>query len=179
MLGLSYDSLKVDVERIRDRKLRELKNKESRDAKISIKSIGDRINIDAAKNVAASKSEEILLALMMIFDEYRQAAVRGAHGLSAEDFSTTFGRRAFEAICELERSDGGYSRSLLGIYFNVDEISRLEKIELDRRQLSKNDNEVFEACIAKLKQEKQAVKDDGDEQLKYIRELYLKNKEQK
>ena len=67
----------------------------------------------------------------------------------------------------------------LGIYFNVDEISRLEKIELDRRQLSKNDNEVFEACIAKLKQEKQAVKDDGDEQLKYIRELYLKNKEQK
>lgn len=178
-LGLSSDSLKSDVARIRNRKLRELKNKESRDAKMSIKSIGDRVNTDAAKNVAASKSEEILLALMMIFDEYRQAAVGGAHGLTADDFSTAFGRRVFEAICELERSEGGYSRSLLGLYFNVDEISRLEKIELERRQLSKNDNEVFKACIDKLKQEKQSVKDDGDEQLKYIRELFMKNKEQK
>ena len=178
-LGLSFDSLKSDIARIRNRKLRDFKNKESRDAKLSIKNIGDRVNTDAAKHITASKSEEILLALMMIYDEYRQAAVRGAHGLSADDFSTAFGRRVFEVICELESSDGGYSRSMLGLYFNVDEVSRLEKIELERRQLSKNDNEVFAACIAKMKEEKQSVKDDGDEQLKYIRELFLKNKEQK
>lgn len=178
-LGLAFDSLKVDIERTRNRKLTELKNKESRDAKLSIKNIGDRVNIDAAKHITASKSEEILLALMMIYDEYRRAALNGAHGLSADDFSTAFGKRAFEVICELERSEGGYSKSLLGLYFNVDEISRLEKIELERRQLSKNDNEVFEACIAKMKEEKSAVKEDGDEQLRYIRELFLKNKEQK
>ena len=178
-LGLAFDSLKVDVERTRNRKLSELKNKESRDAKLSIKNIGDRVNTDAAKHITASKSEEILLALMMIYDEYRRAALNGAYGLSADDFSTAFGKRVFEVICELERSEGGYSKSLLGLYFNVDEISRLEKIELERRQLSKNDNEVFEACIAKRKEEKSAVKADGDEQLKYIRELFLKNKEQK
>jgi len=178
-LGLSYDSLKNDVSRIRSKKLRDYKNKESRDAKLSIKNIGDRVNTDAAKYVTASKSEEILLALMMIYAEYRQAAIKGDFGLSAEDFSTACGKRVFEVICELERTEGGYSRSLLGMYFNVDEVARLEKIELERRQLSKNDTEVFAACVEKLKQEKQSVKDDGDEQLKYIRELFMKNKEQK
>ena len=85
--------------------------------------------------------------------------------LKADDFVTSFGRKVFEILCELERSPEGYSRAVLGQYFNIDEISRLEKIEVNRRQLTRNDREVFDACIKNLKAEKQNGADLGGQEL--------------
>ena len=153
LLSISADSLASDVERIRRRIEREAKNAQSKEAMLSIKHIGDRVNIDAAKNIRATANEEAIIGLMLIFDEFRAEAASGAVGLSTDDFITDFGKRAFSALCELERSEGGYSRALLGQYFTLDEMSRLEKTELDRRMLARNDRSVFLSFVEGLKKE--------------------------
>ena len=165
VLGVPVESVRSDVERIRRKKLNEYRSKQSKDALLSIKNIGDRVNADAAKYVAANDSEENILAMMIIFDEYRHDVAEGKIDLKADDFVTSFGRKVFEILCELERSPEGYSRAILGQYFNIDEISRLEKIEVNRRQLTRNDREVFDACIKNLKAEKQNGADLGGQEL--------------
>ena len=153
-LGVSAESVRGDVERIRRKRLSEYKSKQSKDALLSIKNIGDRVNVDAAKYVAANDAEESILAMMIIFDEYRHSVSTGQIDLRADDFMTAFGRRVFETLCALESSKEGYSKALLGQHFNIDELARLEKIEVERRRLSRNDREVFDACIRALKNEK-------------------------
>ncbi|MBR4014220.1 MAG: DNA primase, partial [Clostridia bacterium] len=178
VLGVPVESVRSDVERIRRKKLNEYRSKQSKDALLSIKNIGDRVNADAAKYVAANDSEENILAMMIIFDEYRHDVAEGKIDLKADDFVTSFGRKVFEILCELERSPEGYSRAMLGQYFNIDEISRLEKIEVNRRQLTRNDREVFDACIKNLKAEKQNGADlGGQELLKMLRQKRAEKQE--
>jgi hypothetical protein len=129
---------------------------------MSIKSFGDRINPDAAKNIRANHAEETLLGLMLIYDEFRRDAATGAAGIRSEDFSTTFGKRVFDAICELENSEWGFSKAMMGQFFNVDELGRIEKIELGRRSLARNDREVFLAAVAAIKKEKETATDASD-----------------
>ena len=156
-LEIAAEAMKTDVERIRRARLREMKKKESQDAQMSLKSFGDRINPDAAKNIRANGAEETILGLMLLFDELRREAADGRAELRSEDFLTGFGRRVFDALCELERSEAGFSKALLGQYFTADELGRIEKIELDRRALAKNDREVFAAAIAALRREGETV----------------------
>ncbi len=159
VLSVSADSVRSDVERLRRRQMAQFKEKQSRDAQLSIKNIGDRVNTDAAKYVSANDCEESILAMMMIFDEYRHSVATGETSLTSNDFMTAFGKRVFEVLCLLEVSPEGYSRAVLGQYFGIDEIARLEKIELERRRLSRNDREVFEACISALKAQKETSAD--------------------
>ena len=91
---------------------------------------------------------------MILFDEFRHGVARGEIALKSEDFMTEFGRRVFGVLCQLENSPEGYSKALLGQYFNLEEIGRLEKLEVERMQLSRNDREVFDSLIASLKAEK-------------------------
>ena len=165
VLDVSAEALGMDVERQRKKRLNEYKKKQSNDALMSIKNIGDRVNPDAAKYVAANAAEENILAMMMIFDEYRHAVATGTIDLVADDFVTAFGRRVFEKLCELENSDEGYSRAMLHMHFELAEIGRLEKMEVERLQLTRNDKEVFLACIASLRQEKQKTLDIGGQDL--------------
>lgn len=161
-MEVSATAMKADVERIRSKRYREMKRKQAQDAKLSIKSIGDRVNIDAAKNIRASRAEETLLGLILIYDEFRRAAADGSAGIGGTDFVTEFGRRVFETVCGLERSETGFSKAMLGQYFSADELGRIEKIELERRALAKNDREVFDASIAAIRKERGAATDADD-----------------
>ncbi len=165
LLDIGRDSIKADVERIRRKMASEYRAKQSKNALLSIKNIGDRVNTDAAKYVAANDCEESILALMMLFDEYRHGVVTGEIQLSADDFVTGFGRRVFETLCELERSNGGYSKALLGQYFSVDELARLEKTEVERRRLANNGRDVFLAYVDALKKQREETKDMSGEDL--------------
>ena len=163
LLSVSTESLSSDVTRIRRRIEREAKNAQSKEAMLSIKHIGDRVNNDAAKNIRATANEEAIIGLMLIYDELRAEAASGAVGLTADDFITDFGKRVFSVLCELERSEGGYSRALLGQYFTVEEMGRLEKTELDRRMLARNDRSVFLSFVEGLKNESEKRSSpDGD-----------------
>ncbi len=161
ILQISVDALSTDVERARRRNEREERNAQSKDAMLSIKHIGDRVNNDAVKNIKATATEEAILGLMLMFDEFRVEVVK-SQLLVKDDFITDFSRRIFEVLCELEASEEGFSKALLGMYFNVDELGRIEKIEIERRMLARNDREVLLSCIEGLKGEKATVSDVSD-----------------
>ena len=158
LLSVSVESLASDVERMRRRIEREEKSEQSKEAMLSIKHIGDRVNNDAAKNIKATANEESILGLMLMLDEIRAEAASGEL-ISAEDFVTDFGRRVFMALCELEVSESGFSKAMLGQYFTVDEMGRIERLEMERRMLARNDREVFVSCVNGLKKEVTSAKE--------------------
>ena len=158
LLSVSAESLASDVERMRRRIEREEKSEQSKEAMLSIKHIGDRVNNDAAKNIKATANEESILGLMLMLDEIRAEAASGEL-ISAEDFVTDFGRRVFVALCELEVSESGFSKAMLGQYFTVDEMGRIERLEMERRMLARNDREVFVSCVNGLKKEVKSAKE--------------------
>ena len=160
VLQISADALSADVERARRRIEREEKSSQSKEAMLSIKHIGDRVNNDAAKNIKATANEEAILGLMLMFDEFRAEVVR-SRLLESEDFITEFSRRIFDVICELEMSEAGFSKAMLGMYFNADEIGRIEKIEIERRMLARNDRDVLFSCIEGLRNEKNKASSDA------------------
>ncbi len=180
LMSVSAEAMKADVERNRKRRLREMKQKQSQGAQLTLKSIGDRVNVDAAKNIRASRAEETLLGLMLIYDEFRGEAASGQAGIQSEDFVTGFGRRVFEAICRLENSETGFSKAMLGQDFDTDELGRIEKIELERRNLARNDRQVFLASIEAIREEKKAVnEEDKFADLRRKQEILRKAKENK
>ncbi len=180
LLETSPDAMRGDVERVRRRKWREYKQKQSSDAKLSAKHLDDRINIDAAKNIRASVSETALLGLLLIYDEYRGEVAAGKLALMADDFMTDFGRRVFEAMMALEQSESGFSKAMLGQFFTIEELGRIERIEIDRRQLANNDRAVFLSCMEALKQEKERTGTHGlEDELSRLRAQTQKAKDQK
>lgn len=176
LLSVSAESLASDVERMRRRIEREEKSEQSKEAMLSIKHIGDRVNNDAAKNIRATANEESILGLMLMLDEIRAEAAKGEL-ISAEDFVTDFGRRVFTALCELEVSESGFSKAMLGQYFTVDEMGRIERLEMERRMLARNDREVFISCVNGLKKEvKSAEESDPFSDLKRKQDELKKRK---
>ena len=169
-LGTSRDGLKNDVERHRRKKIGEYKNQVSREVKLSAMGVGDRVNPDAAKNIRATATEEAVLGLMLIYDEYRAGVLSGNYKLETNDFVTDFNRRVFDAVMRLEK-EGGYSFSLLGEVFNTDEISRIQSMDVKRRMLTDNGAEVFSKCIEALKEQKVQSSTDGEDTLDSIQKL--------
>ena len=150
-LALPADVLKNQVETLLRKRIRDKKAEEQRQAQASIRSVGDRINPDAIKDVQAASAEETILGLMLIYPEYRNAAADGSVGLGAEDFFTAFGRRAFEEIVRLQLSPEGFSPPVLEQVFTPDEAGRLQRMEQRRRSLAENGPTVFKAAIETLK----------------------------
>ena len=161
-LGLTREVIVSDVERIRRRMIREAEKKRSSDALMAARNLDNRVNRDAAKNIKANAAEEGILSMMLIFDNLRASAATGRCELTADDFMTDFGRRIFTAMCELERSESGFSKAMLGQYFNVDELGKLEQLEQTRRMYAKNDEEAFLTYVKNLKDEKRHSENAGD-----------------
>lgn len=164
ILGLPVDVLRNNVDQLVKRKLRDRKREESRQAQLSIKNIGDRVNPDAVKFVQSNALEETVIGLLLIYDEYRTAVLSGKVELSEDDFSTAFGKRAFSGIMELQGGSGEFLPAMLGQYFNADEMGRLEKMRQSRMALTDNGWGVFNASVASLKQERarRASEENGD-----------------
>ena len=159
-LGITSEALKGDVERVRRKRIREYEQRESQRAIMTAKGIDDRINTEASKNIKAKAAEELVLGLILMYPEYRAKAASGKADLTPDDFSTEFSRRVFSAICELENSEGGFSKALLGQYFTPDEIGRIESMEQKRRTLAANGEDVFLEGVKNVKAEKGKTEDD-------------------
>lgn len=161
-LGLPIDSLRRDVERAQARIQRDRHQSEARAARMSALALDDRVNPEAAGNIRAAAAEDTVLGLMLLYEEHRRAVREGAVSLTADDFVTAFNRRVFEAIMELENSDGGFSTAVLGEQFDPDEMGRLAKLAQARRNLSENGQSVLKAAVRTLQDEKNAAtKDDA------------------
>ena len=153
-LSLSEEGIKNDVASARKKKMREYNAEVSRQARNDAMGIGDRINSDGIKNIKARTAEETIIGLMLLFEEYRSAVISQKVELCASDFFSDFHRRVFEQICALE-SEGGYDFSLLGQYFSLEEIGRLEGLMQKRRALTENGMSVLCECARTLRNEKQ------------------------
>lgn len=161
-LGLPIDSLRRDVERAQARIQRDRHQSEARAARMSALALDDRVNPEAAGNIRAAAAEDTVLGLMLLYEEHRRAVREGVVSLTADDFVTAFNRRVFEAIMEMENSDGGFSTAVLGEQFDPDEMGRLAKLAQARRNLSENGQSVLKAAVRTLQDEKNAVtKDDA------------------
>ena len=181
-LGISAESLANDVKRIRARQRSEAKKQEARDVVLSARNFGDRVNPDAAKNVAAAAAEETALGLLLLYPEHRRAVCEGKISLPGEYFFTDLGKRAFACICELERSDNGFDFSAMGEFFTPDEMGRLVRLQQDRSALSNNTAEVLEAVAEVLATEhrKRTAIESGNWQSELLRRRaeLKKNQEQ-
>ena len=151
-LDISREGLLNDVAISRKKKMGEYRNRMSREIKMSAMGIGDRINPDAAKNIKAAASEEAVIGMLLIYDEYRTGVLKGIYPISADDFPSQFNKKVFECIMELQKN-GGFVFSMLGEYFNAEELGRIQSMEVKRRMLSENGSDVFTACIESLKNE--------------------------
>ena len=181
-LGLTVEGMTSDVNRIRAKKLREYKQKETNEAQASLRNYGDRVNPDAARNIQAAAAEEAILGLLLMYDEYRSAVVRGEPALNESDFTTEFGRRAFSAITALQRTDGGFLFELLGETFSPDEMGRLTRMEQKRRSLTENGISVLRSAIDTLKAGVQREEDRARSSADFFarkREAFRAGKEKK
>jgi DNA primase len=150
-LGLTVEGMTSDVNRIRQKKIKEYRQKETTEAQASVRNYGDRINPDAARNIQAAAAEETILGLLLMYDEYRSVILRGELALGEEDFVTEFSRKVFAAIMEQQRSEGGFLFEMLGQTFSPDEMGRLTRMEQKRRALTENGIAVLRASIDTLR----------------------------
>ena len=164
ILSLPIDVLRNNVELTVKKKIKEYKQNESKQAQMSIKHIGDRVNPDAIKNIQANALEEAILGLLLIYEEYRQGVISGKFNLTENDFVTAFGKRVFSAIINVEKANGEFLYAMLGQYFTADEMGRLEKMRQNRLELTENGQDVFEVSVAALKseREKKNFAENGD-----------------
>lgn len=151
-LELPADSLRKDVDRLMARRQKEARQKNGREAQLSAMALGDKINPEAAGHVRGAAAEDAIIGLLLLYEDHRRVVASGQVALHAEDFITSFNRRAFEAIMALEASDGGYDFSLLGDSFAPDEMGRLAKLEQSRRHLSENGSAVLRAAVQTLRE---------------------------
>ncbi len=164
LLKLPIDVLRNNVEHIIRKRKNEQKKDESRQAQMSIRNIGDRINPDAVKFVGANALEETILGLLLIYEEYRSAVSKGSVSLEADDFVTAFGKKVFQTLFDVYNSSDEFLPAMLGQYFTADEMGRLEKMRQNRLSLTENGRDVLDVSIAALKaeKEKKASADGGD-----------------
>ena len=162
-LRISIDSLKNDVERMRAKKIRTAKQKQSQEASLAARGYGDRVNPDTAKNVQAVAAEEAILGLLMMYPEHRRQITQGNIALSEEDFFSELGKRVFARMMQME-AEGGFDYALLGQDFSPDEMGRMQSMIQRRRALAENGKDVLRASVETLKQQKQQsdAKASGD-----------------
>jgi DNA primase len=157
-LEVSAQSLSEDVEKQRRAIVRKYAAGEMSEARSVAARYGDRINTEAVSNVKAVSAEEAVLGLMLIYQEYRDEVARGGVELSSGDFRTSFSRKVFDRIMDLNASEGGFSTPLLGEFFTPDEMGRIESMEMRRRELTGNGMDVFRSAVGALKS---AGREDG------------------
>lgn len=161
-LSLSPDSIRRDVEKsISGRNSRQRKD-EFRKIITETEGYGDRINPDAPKNLKAAKAEEAIIGILLLHPEYiSEMRKKGTLPLES-DFFTEFGKKVFSLMSELSMTDN-FSDSMLGESLTPDEMSRLEKIKITRRQVTSNTIEILYDCLETLKRARSAdEKDVGD-----------------
>lgn len=178
-LGLTPEILKNNVDREIKKRRNEESSKELQSIKLSVRNYGDRVNPDAAKNVAANAAEEAILGMLLMYDEHREAVKNQRVEISSEDFFTALGKKIFEKIMELHVSDGGFSVDVMGQDFSADEMGRIQKLINQRECLADNGTRVLVSNVEALKKAKK--KSDGgglEDILKAKRDSLAKQKNQ-
>ncbi|MBQ9415600.1 MAG: DNA primase [Clostridia bacterium] len=114
---------------------------------------GDRVNSESASNVRAAAAEDVILGMILLYEDHLKYALSEASGLVEQDFVTSFSRRVFSLVREQVRQSGSFSFSLLGEELKPEEMGRLQQLMEIRRGLSQNGRDVLDDSIRVLKEE--------------------------
>ena len=156
-LDLDAKSLKSDVMRIRNSKIKKERQGDMRERMAKSSRLKDRINPDAIKYKKAANAEEAILGILLCFPErFREVASQKPPVLYEELFMTDFNRTLFVKIRDLYNThpdaalfDIGY----LGEEYSAEQMGRIAELMARRSDLSKNDMEVLTENIEALKNE--------------------------
>ncbi len=174
-LGISRDSIKNDVSLIIRKKRRSDKRSEAVEIARDAAGFGDRVNRDKLTHLRSASCEETVLGMLAAYPEYiKEVSSGGALSLSPEDFTTEFGRRAFETMLRIYGETGGFDIALLSAELTQDEVSRITKLAVSRDKLD-NGHEVFAENVRALKDEKRKQQSKTDDAFEAIMRLREKN----
>ena len=160
-VGLPIEVLRSNVELILKKRFRAVKEQDSRAARETIRNFGDRVNPDAARYVQANAAEELLLGLMLLYDDFRSESVLSSVGLSENDFRTAFHKRVFREILALRDTEEGFSFAALGESFSPEEMGRITRLAEKRRALTVNDVSLLREGVARLKREGERLDEEA------------------
>lgn len=156
-LSLPIEVLRNNVDIILRKRKKAALEQDSRKAQESIRNFGDRVNPDAAKYVKANAAEELILGMMLLYEEFRAEKVLSSVELTEDDFQTAFHKRVFSEMIRLRDSECGYAFAALGENFSPEEMGRITRLEQKRRELTVNDISVFREGVSALKNEKAKI----------------------
>ena len=171
VLSIPEDSLKRDVARATSRNIKKEKSSQMNEIYRVSSGIGDRINPESASNLKASKTEEAILGLMQLHNEH---FIKCKNELRADDFITSFNRRVFEKMIESYEVNGKFDIAFIEEDFNINEISRITKMVVERQRLDSNGADVLDTCITSLKAEKN--KEEAVSDIDSLENLFKKKK---
>ena len=171
LLEIPLDSLKRDVSRAMKRNEKNDKTAQMSEIYRATSGIGDRINPDSSSNLKASKVEEAILGLMQLHEEH---LLKCSRELNADDFVTGFNRRVYKKMIECFNNNGKFDIAFVEEHFNINEISRITKMLIERQRLDSNGADVLCSCIKSLKAEKN--KDDASSSLDSLQSLFKSKK---
>ena len=145
---VSYESVKNDVKRIISSKVKARKKEQGKNAIETSVGYSDRVNPDFAKEPAIAKNEEIILGLLLLFEEHKKSVFEGEL-LTEADFFTDFNKRIFEYI----KKSYFFCDECPNIneVFSTAEVGRIAKIKNARMALSDNGDAVLNDSINALK----------------------------
>ena len=118
------------------------------------------MNRDFVKHPRAARLEETVLGVMLCCPEFIEKTKK-ENLLSEDDFITEFGARLFGIMMGTE--DGAsFDFTLMNELMSSDEVSRAQKLLIERTHLS-NTDAVFVENAAALKKETLRIKNKGSE----------------
>ncbi len=150
-LGVSFQSMKNDVSKIISKNMRQEKKENERRLIQTSAGIGDRINPDRMNNIGAAGAEDAIIGVLSAFPELIEKAKDKPIGLSPDDFCTDLNRRVYEYMLE---SGAAFDIGALAESFTLDEVSRVVKAAVARRELTENGIDVVAKCAEKLRKNK-------------------------
>ena len=148
-LEIDPKSIKADVDRLVEKKLREGRKSEEKRIKEMAAGFSDRINPDYIKAPAIAKNEENVLGLLLLYPDKRKMLFEDKL-LCTEDFYTEFNKRVFEMIESAYRA-GEDSTEWINENFTPEEAGRIMRMKINRMALSSADDNVFRDSIDTLK----------------------------
>ncbi len=156
-LGVSVESVRMDVERYRKRKASTTQRQVIKAKEQELKGTYDRVNPERAGNIRAARSEEMLIALLAKHPNLWQEAERL---LPPDQFRTSFNRRVYQFILEEYRASPDAQTPVFAKAFDEKEMARISYF-VNTAMLNGDPMEQMAECVAIIKDEQAKRIDPG------------------
>lgn len=155
-MGISAEMIRRDVEKRTKRAQKATERRETERLIAASQGIGDRVNTDFVKNPQAASCEEKILGILLLHPEYLYEMKKKDKAPSVSDFFTEFGRKIYGLMLEIDREY--FDISALGSALSLEEIDRLQKLQMSRAKLANNKIELLYELLDTLKNAKEKSK---------------------